>query len=105
MTLARPSPMSRLTQGDLTAIAAHVGDVVRDVLSKEIPKHFAAAGLAVGTDSDLVAAQQDHAWTRAKRLQETADRAVVRRRIIAWGLSALGAALVLGATAFIHSLK
>lgn len=105
MTLPRPSPMSRLTQGDLAAIGAHVGDVVRDVLSNEIPKHFARAGLAVGTDTDLVAAQQDHAWTRAKRLQETADKAIVRRRIIAWGLSLLGAALTLGVAAFIHSLK
>lgn len=105
MTHARASQISRLSQGDLDAITAHVGGVVKEVLTAEIPKHFARAGLAVGTDSDLVLAQQDHAWTRQKRLQEASDTATLRKRIIAGGLSLLGAAVVLGAAAAVHGLK
>lgn len=101
MTAARPSQISRLSPNDLAAI----GGVVRDVLTEEIPKHFARAGLAVGTDADLVAAQQDHAWARRKRLQETSDISIVRKRIIGWGLSGLLFVLLLGFGIFGHAIK
>lgn len=102
MTIARPSQISRLSPNDLAAI----GGVVRDVLTEEIPKHFARAGLAVGTDADLVAAQQDHAWARRKRLQEISDTANVRKRVIGWGLSILAFLLLVGGAGVLaHAVK